>query len=430
MPASLRTLPPEILLLIISNVKKTGWLLDLALCCRSLYHSTLPYLYSHIKLLFPTHENKTREPYLKSFTLHILKHPELAALVHGFTMNQSWQDTYNCSENTRSPGIDEAIQQVILRSHRFQGDLDEWIWHLTRGDVGSYLTVLLSSLPNLECLDLVLPRQSACYFEGLLHRAVKGNLLNTHSAFSSLRVINHDCRGHGYGASAGLLSDYLHLPSLHELSCRKIGSYNNRANEGLATLGPATIPLVHLELREGRLNDPDLANVLRACKGLKSFVYEVGRDAYFFYDCKTPALAQVLKWIENSVEDLWLDHVGDAYSRLGDGDLPPVSAFSSLKVLKNLRVGMYLFLDILRGDTSWIGPVLPASIETLYFTHTTGEVTELTSTLERLLQTKESCAPNLRRITFEVDIREKDKALEHSRLDFLAKEADVDIEKN
>ncbi len=429
MPASLRTLPPEILLLIISNIEKSGWLLDLALCCRSLYRSTLPYLYSHIKLLFQAHENKIGGLYLKSFTVHILKHPELAALVHDFTMDQSWQDSYISSENTESPGIDEAIQQVVSRFHPSQEDLGVWIGSLKRGDVGPYLALLLSSLPNLESLDLVVPRPSAGYFEYLLHSAAKRkNVFNTHSAFSSLRVITHDYQGPGYGPSAGLLSDYLHMPSLHELSCRKIGSYNDKASEGLATLGPATIPLVHLELREGRLNEPDLANVLRACKGLKSFVYEVGLNAYY-HECRTPALGQVLNWIENSVENLWLDHGGDWVLRLDDRDLPPISALSSLKVLKNLRVGMYMFLDILRGGTSWIGPALPASIETLYFSHTTGGVTELTSTLERLLQAKESCTPNLRRISFEADIREEDEALDYSRLDFLAKEADVEIEK-
>ncbi len=107
MPASFKTLPSEILLLIISNIEKSGWLLDLALCCRSLHRSTLPYLYSHIKLLFRDHGNKTGG--LKSFTVQILKHPELAALVHGFTMDQSWQDAYS-SEGTESPGIDEAVR--------------------------------------------------------------------------------------------------------------------------------------------------------------------------------------------------------------------------------------------------------------------------------------------------------------------------------
>ncbi len=315
---------------------------------------------------------------------------------------------------------------MVSRAH-YSGD---WIDSLWRGDVGSYLALLLSSLPNLESLDLVVPGQSAGFFEYVLHSAAKGKnvFFNAQSTLPSLRVITHDCQEPGYGPSAGLLSDYLHLPSLHELSCRKIGSYSNKANEGLATLGPATIPLVHLELREGRWNEPDLANVLRACKGLKSFVYEVGLNAYY-NRCRTPALGQVLNWIENSVEDLWLDHGGDVCLRLPNRDLRPISAFSSLKVLKNLRVCTYMFSDNLKGGTSWIGPALPASIETLYFSHTAGGVTELTSTLERLLEAKESCTPNLRRISFEADIREKDKALDYSRLDFLAKEADVEIEK-
>lgn len=80
-------------------------------------------------------------------------------------------------------------------------------------------------------------------------------------------------------------------------------------------------------------------------------------------------------------------------------DLSPISTLSSFKVLKNLRVGMYVFFGMVIEDDTWVArddqgnatnlaSVMPASIETLYFSQAEGRVKLLTSALEEWLQVR------------------------------------------
>lgn len=85
-------------------------------------------------------------------------------------------------------------------------------------------------------------------------------------------------------------------------------------------------------------------------------------------------------------------------------DLSPISTLSSFKVLKNLRVGMYVFFGMVIEDDTWVArddqgnatnlasvipaSVIPASIETLYFSQAEGRVKLLTSALEEWLQVR------------------------------------------
>ena len=428
------TLPPELWIQVISNVGKSGWLLNLALCCRSFYHLTLPFLYSDVKLLRDTYE--TGFPHLKPFTIHILKNPKLASHVRSFAMDQCW--VYHLSSDWESHGVDENVQGVLSRSNLSHEEQEQWIRSLERNVEDAYLTLLLSSLPNLERLDLMLPGLYADRFEKLIQNAAKTkNVFHTHSAFSQLRVVINNCIDHIYGSSPTLLSGYLQLPSVREFYGQNVGSYDDEAHTGLATLESASHPLVHLELRESRLNATDLTNLLRACKNIKTFVYELGWGHINWPMYSTPELGKALSWIDTSLENLGLDYEGECYFS-SDDDLSPIGTLSNFKRLKNLRAGTYVFFG--EESFAWaetggeqrtlnLASLMPASIETLYFSHTEGMVHALTRSLEKLLQAKESCTPKLRRITFEADITGEDCAFDYSRLDFLAKEVGVDVTK-
>ena len=80
------------------------------------------------------------------------------------------------------------------------------------------------------------------------------------------------------------------------------------------------------------------------------------------------------------MENLWLDYEGERVYFV-DEDLSPTSTLSSFKVLRNLRMGMYLWFGIEGDGTTWAGAddqdrapnlatLMPASIETLYFSRT------------------------------------------------------------
>lgn len=332
---------------------------------------------------------------------------------------------------------------MVSRSSLSQEEQEKWTGSLENGDQDAYVALLLSSLPNLERLDLVLPALLEDCFKKVVNSAAmkrNENLFQPQQAFSSLRVVVNDCDRNVQYASPKLLSEYLRLPSLREFYGRKIRSHCEEASDGLATLEPATVPLVHLELRNSKLNMIDMTNILRAFKHLKTFVYEVGWGVPTYSTFSTPEIGKALSWTESSLENLWLDCKGTWNCCFLAGHVAHVKTLSSFKVLKNLRVDMYILFGDEGFGISPVGPdrpgnthdlvsILPASIETLYFSHTKRRMKVLTSALEKLLQAKESCTPKLRRIAFEADITGMDDAFDYSRLDFLAGEGGVEIAK-
>lgn len=159
------------------------------------------------------------------------------------------------------------------------------------------------------------------------------NIFHTQSAFSSLRVIINDSHKNFPDTSPNLLSEYLQLPSLREFYGQNISSNQEEANEDLATLQPATVPLVPLELRASKLNMIDMTNLLRAFKGFKTFVYEVDWGNTTYSTFSAPELGTALSWTENSLENLWLDCKTKNCEFSSEG-IAPIKTLSSLRYLR------------------------------------------------------------------------------------------------
>ena len=439
MPACFSTLPPEVSLQIVRNVEQSGWLLHLALSCRSLYHLTIPHLYSNVKLFYKNY--KTGFPYLKSLTVHILKNPELASHVRGFAMDQSFGNHDPSFDESGSWEFDETVQEVVFRSSLSQEQQKVWMGLLKNGDKNAYAALLLSSLPNLERLELVVPTLSTDCFGKLVQKAAKRErLFHIQPAFSSLRVLVHHCYYDPYSTSPKLLSDYLRLPSLRTFCMHNFVSCN-QPDKDLAALEPATLPLVHLELRSTKLTAIDLTNMLRAFKHLKTFVSGLDVGRIHTHDYSMVQLFEALSLTKDTLENLWLGCGEELYfsHNRSPTNLSQRTLFN-FKALRNLRVDMYIYLGVPRTGATWVGAdgqgvtpdlatLMPASIETLYFSQTRGMIHVLTRALEKLLQAKESCTPKLRRIAFKADVTGVDKDFDYSHLDFLAGEAGVEIRK-
>lgn len=432
MPASFITLPPEISTQIIRNVEKSGWLLDLALCCHSIYYVTLPCLYTDVKLLY---NDSTRGFRLIPFTTHMVRNPELASYVRGFTLEEQWlRRDYESSRGLQSPRLDESVRGVVSRSSLSQVRKRTWIRALEIGDQSSFIALLLSSLPNLRCLSMEGLWPSLHVEELFQSASRRESFLYTKPALSSLRVLILEnkslCR-----ISPDLLSSYLQLPSLREFYGEKIrvdrfGHLDDKTNEPLATLKSATTSLDHLEIREGSLRSIGLPNVLRASKNFRIIVYEVGLNSLF--TCSTLEIRKALIWNQNILENLWLDLWDGSRALYWGEDLSPMGSLSSFTLLKNLWVGMHMFFGVEfhgRRHAPDLASLMPPSIETLYFSRTKGRVNRLTSALEKLLQAKQSHTPKLRMVAFEAEITGEDKHFDYSRLDFLAKASGVGIVK-
>ncbi len=448
MPASLGALPPEIINQIISNIEKSGWLLDLALACRSLYKLTVPYLYSDVKLIYHRHE--TRFPYLRSFSIHVLNHPGLASHVRSFTLGECWGTSSDPSKAEDSDSVDDAVRAVVRKISQCSEEEEVWIDDLkTGGDEDAYLCLLLPSLPNLERMDLFVPENpEVSIFKIIMDRILsREKPFDLEPAFSSLRVIVNNCSADKYGEPPDLISSFLKLPSLQEYYCLRIGSGNRMINEGLTQLKTASSSLTHLEVRECKFNARDLRNLLRAMQNLRTFVYELGWSYVSSCDYSTPGLRRALAWTEASLENLWLDYLPGPSYWTGDflDDHSPMFSLSSFECLKNIKVGMYVFFGVVDvyssglentevdiGDGNNIinlANILPASAETLYVSHTNGRIRLLTQALERLLEQKGSSTPRLMRIAFEAYITGNDEKFDFSRLDPLGEEANVRIDR-
>lgn len=91
-----------------SNIEKSGWLLDIALACRSLHELTVPYLYFDVKLTY--HGYESRFPYLRPFSIHVIKNPRLASHVRSFTLGECWGSSCDPSEPEDTDSVDDAVR--------------------------------------------------------------------------------------------------------------------------------------------------------------------------------------------------------------------------------------------------------------------------------------------------------------------------------
>ncbi|MCJ1451763.1 hypothetical protein MMC28_002103 [Mycoblastus sanguinarius] len=434
------TLPPEMVSQIMGNVEKSSWLLNLALCCHSLYDLTLPFLYSHVTL--PHHGRLVGPFYLKSFTYHILRNPHLASRVRDLIIDD-WRGTANYpADGSDNKSIDEVVRKLVNASSHSKEQVKIWIKDLKSYEE-AWITLLLPLLPNLERLDLMVTRHRDHYFGSMIQRVAKiENPFDTQPAFSSLRVLVANC-DRKCGTTSNLMFNAFQIPSLREFYGQRIFSDNSDAGRRLALLETATLRLTHLEVRHCVFNIQDLTNMLRSFKTLKTFVYNLGSGLISSCTYSMPELRKALTATEENLENLWLDRSPHNSYYWPEGYVSPMSSLSSFKPLKNLQVGMYILfggkanLDDLSNaesedidtDTVNLAILLPTSIETLYFSQTNGRIRMLTRALENLLEQKESSTPKLKRIAFEAFITGNPYVLDFSHMDDLAEKAGVEIAK-
>lgn len=382
----------------------------------------------------------------------MLKNPELASSIRDFTLEDGWGDVTDNAPQGYVPGkIDNAVQAAVKSSSHSEEEEKEWLESLeVEGVEDAYLALLLRSMPNLERLELVVP--GVCILDEGSQNMYSGKVFRgipwiDVPQFQALRVVVNNCCDFKYGTSADLMATFLKLPSLREFYGQRIGSSDFDENETLAQLEPASSPLTRLEVRQCKFNAPDLSRMLGAFKNLRTFVYVLGFAHLSYCQYSTPDIRNALRPTEGSLENLCLDYQpGSAYWY--GANLSPVS-LSSFKVLKNLKVGMYVFfgprleesedeedldnteINAEQGgnltNLANLANLLPLSIETLYISNTNRRIRILTAALERLLQQKRLATPKLRRVAFEAYITGNDEKFDFSPLKSLAREADVKI---
>lgn len=117
------------------------------------------------------------------------------------------------------PRLDDTVREVVSRSSLSPARQRQWIKALKHGDRSSFIAVLLTTLPNLRCINLAGLRWPMRPVGELFQSAAKReNFLSTQPALSALGVFILECKSYNgrICISHNELSSYLELPSLRE----------------------------------------------------------------------------------------------------------------------------------------------------------------------------------------------------------------------
>ncbi|KAL8722270.1 MAG: hypothetical protein Q9225_001217 [Loekoesia sp. 1 TL-2023] len=309
------------------------------------------------------------------------------------------------------------------------------------------MALLFHTLLNVEIVDIVTPPFGADFFSKVFERAVDkdGPADASVQRFRNLRIVINRRKDAKYRMPIDLLARYIRFPSIRKIYMSKVASKDFDGNP-LGSLKPGSCPTVeHLELHESQLNGEDLEKMLGACSGLKTFVYDLGWSDDSECSYSLPELRKSLSANTQTLENLWIDYWDDYWCDVEDGlgrvdDFTPISSLYEFRRLKNLKVGMYVFFGINEGYTRIheekevvesqlpdLAKILPESLEIILFVETNGRIGILARALEKLLQVKETCLPELREIAFEAKLTGNKNTPSLKNLEDLAASSEITL---
>ena len=480
MAPSLTTLPPETLRQIISNIPENSHRRDLALCCRPLYRTVLPELYTHLSVTEAYSLTRFRFN-LRLLASRILPDPILASHVRSLIFGKKWDYDYDwppfCydkeedeNKNDNNNGRDgrdeysdtagclETGNEESIDTKAAGDDMPDLLHLLQPMNVSdrkkllkghnkdALMALLIQAVPNLEIMNLVIPSRPSRQANNFTKVFEKAAAVRTGpqarppiQTFSRLQVVINSRHVRGPSMNTDLLYHYIRLPAIRQICMQCVDSSDPTGNQQfpLATLEYGSCPTVrHLELRENKINAKDLKGMLAACSNLRTFVFEV---QYYTFSPKelTEQLRESLSAKTETLENLWLEYEGDAEGRMYGLTASP--SLTGFRKLKNLKVGMCVFYGNWRdgkdepvhttGNATVefpdLGKILPESLETLSILRTYSRVQVLMRAMHNLLSVSKICLPNLREIKLSIFPTRFDYSAARKRLQDMAVRAEV-----
>ncbi|MCJ1398489.1 hypothetical protein MMC11_001689 [Xylographa trunciseda] len=451
MPQSLSSLPAEIVRGIVSAVDSNATLSNLARTSHALYDITIPFLYEHVDLYDQAFGMGSQFTELRPLASLLLRRPDLARLVHHFTM----RDAFNTGDHPSSTAVeegkpnvcqsvDDVFKNAIKIASHDEEEEKQWLEHMTWLDHNdAVLALLLPALPKLQSLDLML-KYGCTYFEKMMRRAsMRQKPFDTQPGFLALEDVMHTFNDEKYGMSPEYISIFMRLPFIRGIFGHRVGSdedVDGESSKILAALETASSTVSHLELKDCTVSESDLAHMLRAPKALKTFIYEVGWGFLSFCNVSFLAIHEALAPQVRYLENLWLDYER-SYSAYWDGEtdsttpMPPFTHFEKLKVLKIAIV--YIFGDkefSSANQADWnvselhgLTGTLPRSLEALHLLHCDDNFELVLLALEDMLKHKRRDVPGLSKLVLDWRIG-KAEAHWHRICDITKLADDNDIE--
>ncbi|KAL8965227.1 MAG: hypothetical protein Q9183_003962 [Haloplaca sp. 2 TL-2023] len=475
MPASLSSLPIELLVHIIQNLSNPGDLRALALCSSAFIELVIPRLYEYIRLEPPQDgAHRVAFPELYMLVIRLIQNPFLASRILKITLADAWSNKdadLEVSEDDLAT-IRVKVEAEARKSCKgwAEEDIQEYVTALEYGDEGALLALLFQVAINVEVVNVVLPRFLVlpCRCGHFYFRTFQGAVkpISPQEALSrplhKLRIIANSSErtNTGYRADEGNSTDMLHLymqlPSVREIYVQRLvscDSVDNGSTEKpvLESLEVNSSNVEHLELRICRLDAVQAQGLFGACRNLKTLVYDIGQSSEFDFHkdgFQTTAvsftgLRDALLPTQHTLENLWIDFDKEHVFVFNMDDDGPITSLRTFTRLRNLKVGMSVLFGPINYDPIGLDPpgpeeeeviisnlpnlaaVLPDNLETLYISHTEGRIGILSAALEQFLQVKRTSDHRLAQIAIEINLKGNFHAPSLESLERMAEESDV-----
>ncbi|KAJ9641440.1 hypothetical protein H2199_005410 [Coniosporium tulheliwenetii] len=254
---------------------------------------------------------------------------------------------------------------------------EAWIKALSKGLADAELALLLAHTPNLERINMEIwcQNEEELYTWVMIQQAgptVSNPTVHGFSALKSISVAHGDTED---GLELGFLIDFMGLPSLREIvgnACSwsfDDGTYDQPP----APQWPWDISNVeNMSFTFSDFSDAALANLIGACKALKTFECHWGGAIIGAAEFEFPGLGRALIHQKDSLRTLLLD-VSESYT-VRDGDMPRPVGMGSLRdfrALTKLEISVVLLTgeEDLNAEEELervnLAKILPPSLEEL-----------------------------------------------------------------
>ncbi|KAL4789262.1 hypothetical protein BDV19DRAFT_374370 [Aspergillus venezuelensis] len=384
----LSSLPPEILLLIANHLDNHKDILHLASCTRG-FHA---FLYPHAFRILVLRDTELYE--LTRLTHVLAQNPRCAQAVRVLRFDPRLRSRPDIQEEEKVKYDGGVILPVLERSGFGRAAVAKWKEKLTENmDTDAWTAVILTLVPNIEELAMTFSYPSF-YVRKLLATSIEGG---TEPIFARLRELSARWYDTENGLPSAYILPFLRLPSLrilngvmiedarptdeHDLRREVPPSGNDSWDEdyeeppdyevdpeGYFKRYPgdenfSNTTHIKLEYSNSGKGFPDL---IRACRGLVSFVYEHGNCGELDHLAPRRFYPSLCKHRE-SLEELticysrwWFMHGDPAESEF-------IGSFRDFAVLKRLRLRSdNIFVRGGRGEYANLAlGMLPPSLEAL-----------------------------------------------------------------
>ena len=359
------------------------------------------------------------------------------------------KDDNAAAVDTENPSSDinlkNDFEPAVAASSLSKEEHQMWICDLREEmhNEDAVLALLLPALPKLQRVDLMMPH-GAKYVERMFERAAQNiKPFDSWPSFPYLTQILDVWHDKHNGGSSHKLAKYFKLPAIDGVFMHRYG-VGSAKDPSFASLVSASSTVTHIELKQCQPLAQELGHMIRACKELKTLIYEKGEGHITYYaGFRTPGVRKAMQSAEATLENLWLDYQSHVlsgetcwnYDDEGedgsfDDDISPMS-FSGFAKLKHLRIALIFLLGIDEINQSRAFKLvdhLPPSLEILHITHCVdGRNDILIEHLEEVLSLKDTRMPHLKQVIIEAPWDGKPDRWDMGKLLALCEENDVPL---